>query len=171
MTRYSLSVALVASILIVAFRPACAGQELGKVARHGLVGKAGPVALLEFEKDQAICDARIVKVPSGATSVAASTYFAGDYGKTIKLGIVKLRDTTNTGRFFITVEVSNESSQLSTEYNFSTDARNSPKEYFAPRTKVFSDSQWTWVYSYTESFPKTELRVELRACKGGKPVK
>ncbi|EEF61489.1 hypothetical protein Cflav_PD4167 [Pedosphaera parvula Ellin514] len=139
----------------------------GSAKRSALVGKAGAVQLLEFEKDLAIRAVRIVKISDTVTNVAATDTIDGDYGNEVKVGIVQLgRGGVSNGKFLVTIAVSNSSNQLETGYLFSMDSREGPKEYYAPRVLRLSSSTWTQVYSFKESFPQSELRVELLG--GGK---
>jgi hypothetical protein len=162
--RYEIFAA--AALLLFVAYPTRAAD--GKALKSGAVAKAGVVQILEFEKDQAVCYARIV-VSSGTTSKVTDDYFAGDYGKILKVGIVEQHGLE--ARFFVTVAVSNESTYLSANYPFAFDARGGITEYIGPRAQTFSDSSWTKVYSHSERYPPSEMRIELRACKDGKPVK
>jgi hypothetical protein len=129
--------------------------------RSGLVGRAGAVQLLEFEKQLAVREVRIVKITATGTNVAATTMITGDYGKELKIGIVQLYKGTSAGKFLVTLAVSNHSTLLETEYVFSVDSRENPKESYAPKNLMLSSSAWTQVYGFKESYPRSELRVEL----------
>jgi hypothetical protein len=136
-------------------------DEGGNTMRSGLVGRAGAVELLEFEKQHVVRELRIVKVTDAGTNVVATTTVTGDYGKGVKIGIVQLHKGAAAGKFLITLAVSNHSTSLETEYVFSLDSRENPKEYYAPRVLSLSSSNWAQVYGFKESFPRSELRVEL----------
>lgn len=136
-------------------------DEGGSTMRSGLVGRAGAVELLEFEKQHVVREVRIVKVTDAGTNVVATTTITGDYGKGVQVGIVQLHKGAAAGKFLVTLAVSNHSTLRETEYVFSLDSRENPKEYHAPRVLSLSSSNWTQVYGFKESFPRSELRVEL----------
>ena len=155
----TVSVCIWLAVLFLCTRTALPDE--GGVMRSGLVGRAGAVQLLEFEKHLAVREVRIVKITDTGTNVAATTTITGDYGKELKIGIVQLYKGASAGKFLVTLAVSNHSTLLETEYVFSLDSRENPKESYAPKNLTLSSSAWTQVYDFKESYPRSELRVEL----------
>jgi hypothetical protein len=76
-------------------------DEGGNTMRSGLVGRAGAVELLEFEKQHVVRELRIVKVTDAGTNVVATTTVTGDYGKGVKIGIVQLHKGAAAGKFLL----------------------------------------------------------------------
>ncbi|HWI58013.1 MAG TPA: hypothetical protein VNZ22_12360 [Bacillota bacterium] len=149
------------SVFLVLWTWTALANEAGSSTNSSLVGRAGAVQLLEFKKDQAVREVRVVKITPAGTNVAASTTITGDYGNEVKVGIVQWQRVSQPGKFLVTLAVSNHSTLLETDYLFSLDSRENPKEYYAPRTLELSGSVWTPVYAFKERFPPSELRVEL----------
>src|SRR5947207_11436673 len=54
-------------------------DEGGRTMRSGLVGRAGAVELLEFEKQHVVREVRIVKVTDAGTNVVATTTITGGW--------------------------------------------------------------------------------------------
>jgi hypothetical protein len=132
-----------------------------KANKSGLLARAGAVEVLEFEKTVAIKQVRIVEVTPAGTNVVSDTINGdGDFCDQMRVGIVQLRHGGDAaGKFLVTFQFSNLSTQLETEYSFFRGANANPVETYAPRVLKLSDSVWTQVYRFKE--PESEFRVEL----------
>ena len=140
----------------------------------GLAAKAEAIQVLHFETEHPITNARILSIRGSKTNITTLPPFFDDYGKSVKIGIVFHRlgsfakhspsnHTILDSKIMVSVSGPNFSSEISTDFYFSQDARENGKERIAPKKLPLKKSTWTEVYSYSERSPPSELKIELIA--------